>query len=163
MVIRELLRNQQKLFAAEHVQEVTEKLLLQVGKRTKETSTLVLSILDELPSLVDASAGLKAAATMATRESSFQPALQLLSKFAQKLSPAGLLQQIPQVLPPLFQLFGHANAEVRKAVVFCLVDLYVQLGDDFVPFLAQLSSSKAGLVHIYYRRRLQQSQQLQQK
>jgi vesicle coat complex subunit len=30
-----------------------------------------------------------------------------------------------QVLPPLFEAFKNPNADVRKAVVFCLVDMYM--------------------------------------
>jgi CLIP-associating protein 1/2 len=38
---------------------------------------------------------------------------------------------------------------VRKAVVFCLVDMYLVLGEQLTPHLAALSTSQLKLVTIY--------------
>ena len=46
--------------------------------------------------------------------------------------------------------------QVRKAVVFCLVDMYMVLGDDFAPFLGELNTSQLKLVTIYINRTMQQ-------
>lgn len=37
------------------------------------------------------------------------------------------------MLPPLFEAFKNPNADVRKAVVFCLVDMYMVLGEQLTP------------------------------
>jgi hypothetical protein len=39
------------------------------------------------------------------------------------MTPATLLAAIPSMLPGLFEAFGNTNADVRKAVVFALVDM----------------------------------------
>jgi CLIP-associating protein 1/2 len=45
-----------------------------------------------------------------------------------------------------------ALLQVRKAVVFCLVDMYITLGDWLMPHLAPLSQSQLKLVTIYINR-----------
>ena len=57
-----------------------------------------------------------------------------------------------QVLPPLFEAFKNPDADVRKAVVFCLVDMYMVLGEQLTPHLAVLSTSQLKLVTIYINR-----------
>ena len=56
------------------------------------------------------------------------------------------------MLPPLFEAFKNPNADVRKAVVFCLVDMYMVLGEQLTPHLAVLSTSQLKLVTIYINR-----------
>ena len=41
------------------------------------------------------------------------------------------------------QAFKNPNADVRKAVVFCLVDMYLVLGEQLTPHLTSLSTSQA--------------------
>lgn len=53
----------------------------------------------------------------------------------------------------LSQAFKNPNADVRKAVVFLLVDLYVEFNDDFHPYLAQLSTTQQKLVQLYCKRK----------
>jgi CLIP-associating protein 1/2 len=38
------------------------------------------------------------------------------------------------------QAFKNPSADVRKAVVFTLVELYMTLGDHFTPYLEQLNT-----------------------
>ena len=54
-----------------------------------------------------------------------QLAIRLQSKLIGRFSQLQLLSILPQVLPPLFEAFKNQNADVRKAVVFCLVDMYM--------------------------------------
>ena len=59
-----------------------------------------------------------------------------------------------RLLPQLFGLFAHTSAEVRKAVVFCLVELWEACGDEeFVQQLSPLSPAQMRLVTIYLQRR----------
>ncbi|KAJ7292376.1 hypothetical protein O6H91_04G042000 [Diphasiastrum complanatum] len=62
------------------------------------------------------------------------------------------MSQLPSFLPALFDAFGNQNADVRKTVVFCLVDIYIILGKAFVPYLGSLSSTQLRLVTIYANR-----------
>ena len=81
-----------------------------------------------------------------------QLAVRLQSKLVGRFSAVQLLSILPQVLPPLFHAFKNQNADVRKAVVFSLVDMYLVLGEDLTPHLAELSTSQLKLVTIYINR-----------
>jgi CLIP-associating protein 1/2 len=81
-----------------------------------------------------------------------QMAVRLQSKLVPRFSQLQLLAILPQVLPPLFEAFKNPNADVRKAVVFCLVDMYMVLGEQLTPHLAVLSTSQLKLVTIYINR-----------
>uniref|UniRef100_A0A7S1KMB5 TOG domain-containing protein n=1 Tax=Percolomonas cosmopolitus TaxID=63605 RepID=A0A7S1KMB5_9EUKA len=79
--------------------------------------------------------------------------IKMLSKIVSRISEDELLRHVPAVLPALFDAFAHQNVDVRKTVVYCLVDMYVQLGDRFKPYLSQLNTSQLKLVTVYLRRR----------
>jgi len=83
------------------------------------------------------------------------PALQALIRVLTRLvkrvdKAAGLLGG---VMPALAKTLNHTNPDVRKSVVFSLVELHYAFGDAFHPFLAQLSQSQQKLVTIYIQRR----------
>ncbi|XP_002985873.2 CLIP-associated protein [Selaginella moellendorffii] len=75
-----------------------------------------------------------------------------LTKLVSRLPQQELMEQLPSFLPALFDAFGNQNADVRKTVVFCLVDIYIALGKAFVPYLSSLSSNQLRLVTIYANR-----------
>jgi len=75
-----------------------------------------------------------------------------LTKLVGKLSQEELMTQLPSFLPALFEAFGNQSADVRKTVVFCLVDIYIMLGKAFLPYLEGLSSTQLRLVTIYANR-----------
>eukprot|EP00798_Chlamydomonas_sp_ICE-L_P015142 gene15142-21202_t len=55
------------------------------------------------------------------------------------------------IRPLLMQAFNDARADVRKAVVFTLVELWMALGDDrFQPYLASMTTTQEKLVTHYY-------------
>lgn len=60
-----------------------------------------------------------------------------------------LLEDIDGVFPGLMRAFSNENPDIRKAVVYCLVDLYYLVGEDFTPYLNRLSASQLKLVTIY--------------
>nr|XP_023877964.1 CLIP-associated protein-like [Quercus suber]POE78965.1 clip-associated protein [Quercus suber] len=62
------------------------------------------------------------------------------------------MAQLPSFLPALFEAFGNQSADVRKTVVFCLVDIYIMLGKSFLPYLEGLNSTQLRLVTIYANR-----------
>ena len=57
-----------------------------------------------------------------------QAAIRTLSKLVPHCPSEALSAGLPAVLPGLFVAFNNSNADVRKAVVFCLVDIYMVLG-----------------------------------
>ncbi|OEL27546.1 CLIP-associated protein [Dichanthelium oligosanthes] len=78
-----------------------------------------------------------------------------LTKLVGRLSQEEVITQLPSFLPALFDAFSNQSPDVRKAVVFCLVDIYIILGKAFVPYLEGLSSTQLRLVTIYANRILQ--------
>ncbi|KAJ6821576.1 CLIP-associated protein [Iris pallida] len=75
-----------------------------------------------------------------------------LTKLVGRLSQEELMTQLPSFLPALFDAFGNQSPDVRKSVVFCLVDIYIILGKSFLPYLEGLSSTQLRLVTIYANR-----------
>ncbi|XP_065873538.1 CLIP-associated protein [Euphorbia lathyris] len=75
-----------------------------------------------------------------------------LTKLVGRLSQEELMTQLPSFLPALFEAFGNQSADVRKTVVFCLVDIYIMLGKAFLPYLEGLNSTQLRLVTIYANR-----------
>ncbi|XP_022722851.1 CLIP-associated protein-like isoform X2 [Durio zibethinus] len=75
-----------------------------------------------------------------------------LTKLVHRLSQEELLAQLPSFLPVLFDAFSNQSAEVRKTVVFCLVDIYVMLGKAFLPYLQDLNGAQLRLVTLYANR-----------
>ncbi|EOX94109.1 hypothetical protein QUC31_004416 [Theobroma cacao] len=75
-----------------------------------------------------------------------------LTKLVGRLSQEELMVQLPSFLPALFEAFGNQSADVRKTVVFCLVDIYIMLGKAFLPHLEGLNSTQLRLVTIYANR-----------
>ncbi|MFS7930334.1 putative armadillo-like helical, CLASP domain, TOG domain-containing protein [Helianthus anomalus] len=75
-----------------------------------------------------------------------------LTKLVGRLSQEELMGQLQSFLPALFDAFGNQSADVRKTVVFCLVDIYIMLGKAFLPYLEGLNSTQLRLVTIYANR-----------
>ncbi|XVF81115.1 hypothetical protein PTKIN_Ptkin15bG0130400 [Pterospermum kingtungense] len=75
-----------------------------------------------------------------------------LTKLVGRLTQDELMAQLPSFLPALFEAFGNQSADVRKTVVFCLVDIYIMLGKAFLPHLEGLNSTQLRLVTIYANR-----------
>ncbi|CAL5057134.1 unnamed protein product [Urochloa decumbens] len=78
--------------------------------------------------------------------------INFLTKLVGRLSREELVAQLPSFLPAVFDAFSNQSPDVRKAVVFCLVDMYIILGKEFVPYLEGLSSKQLRLVTIYANR-----------
>lgn len=53
---------------------------------------------------------------------------------------------LKKVADPLITTFNHPHANVRKSVVFCLVELYFVIGDSFESCLEELNPSQQKLV-----------------
>ncbi|PNT69074.1 CLIP-associated protein isoform X2 [Brachypodium distachyon] len=75
-----------------------------------------------------------------------------LTKLVGRLSHDELVTQLPSFLPALFDAFSNQSPDIRKTVVFCLVDIYIMLGKAFAPYLEGLSSTQLRLVTIYANR-----------
>jgi CLIP-associating protein 1/2 len=75
-----------------------------------------------------------------------------LGKALANLPLPELTRKLGDVLPYLFTSFSSTDADVRKAVVFCLVDIYAGMGNMLMPHLSPLSTAQLKLLTIYIQR-----------
>ncbi|KAH7669682.1 CLASP N-terminal domain-containing protein [Dioscorea alata] len=129
-LITELLNNQKELME-DSIEMVIEKLL----HATKDVVGKVI-----VPLLVS------------DDERTLVICINCLTKLVGRLSQGELMMQLPSFLPALFDAFRNQSPDVRKTVVFCLVDIYIMLGKAFLPYLQGLSSTQLRLVTIYTNR-----------
>ena len=124
--LKDLLRSQSKRFKA-FTEHVLLRLLAAGRDASREVATAAEEALELLLSLSDAHRCMAVLVPVVMKEAppTLQLAVRLQSKLVPRFSQLQLLAILPQVLPPLFEAFKHANADVRKAVVFCLVDMYM--------------------------------------
>ncbi|CAG9333900.1 unnamed protein product [Blepharisma stoltei] len=74
---------------------------------------------------------------------------------AVKRCPADKLSGLMRVvINQMKESFNHSNADVRKSVVFCLVEIHYILREGFDIYLEELSPSQQKLVTIYIQRRI---------
>ncbi|CAN1269969.1 CLIP-associated protein [Linum perenne] len=85
-------------------------------------------------------------------EKTLVTSISCLTKLVSRLSQEELMTQLSSFLPALFEAFNNQSADVRKSVVFCLVDIYIMLGKSFLPYLEGLNSMQLKLVTIYANR-----------
>ena len=78
--------------------------------------------------------------------------IKLLTKVLKKLSKADLEELLDDIIPGLAHSYKHPMAEVRKGVVFALVEIHLVLGDSMMPHLHDLTSSQMKLLGIYIKR-----------
>ena len=114
---------------------------------------VALGAADALEGVVDAMAPETALAALATRLGDGGAAtVRCLCGVARRIDAEALTRGTPALVPGLVRAFNSQSADVRKAVVFCLVDMYMVLGEQLTPHLAVLSTSQLKLVTIYINR-----------
>jgi len=157
VVIKEMLRSQPVSFV-DFIEVVLVKLLEKYRDSTREVCQAAEDALDQLISAVNPNRCVDTLIPLISSEGGavLQASIRMLSKLVPMLPPVVLLELVPQICPGLFDAFKNSCADVRKAVVFCLVDMYMVLGDDFAPFLGELNTSQLKLVTIYINRTMQQ-------
>ncbi|XP_068661311.1 CLIP-associated protein-like isoform X2 [Aristolochia californica] len=152
-LILEML-NYQKYAMEDSVEIVIEKLLhaskdtvAKVSNEADHCLTVVLSQYDPYRCLT-----VIAPLLVSEDEKTLVTCINCLTKLVGRLSQKELMAQLPSFLPALFDAFGNQSADVRKTVVFCLVDIYIMLGKAFLPYLEGLNSTQLRLVTIYANR-----------
>ncbi|XP_026457615.1 CLIP-associated protein-like isoform X3 [Papaver somniferum] len=152
-VIVEMLNNQKESME-DSVEIVIEKLLhvtkdtvAKVSSEAEQCLTLVLSQYDPFRCLT-----VIVPLLVSEDEKTLVTCINCLTKLVGRLSQQELMTQLPSFLPALFDAFGNQSADVRKTVVFCLVDIYIMLGKSFLPYLEGLNSTQLRLVTIYANR-----------
>ncbi|XP_076456220.1 CLIP-associating protein 1-A-like isoform X4 [Babylonia areolata] len=70
-----------------------------------------------------------------------------------KMVHADLLERaLPNTVPGLIMGYDDSDSRVRKASVFCLVNIYMRVGESIRPYLSELNSSKTKLLNLYIKR-----------
>jgi len=152
-LIIEMLKNQKDAME-DSVELVIEKLLHvaqaivpKVSNEAEHCLTVVLSQYDPFRCL-----SVIVPLLVTEDEKTLVTCINCLTKLVGRLSQEELMVQLPSFLPALFEAFGNPSADVRKTVVFCLVDIYIMLGKAFLPYLEGLNSTQLRLVTIYANR-----------
>ncbi|KAL6499561.1 hypothetical protein OROGR_027471 [Orobanche gracilis] len=152
-LIVEMLKNQ-KDSMEDSVEIVIEKLLHvtkdsvpKVSNESEHCLTIVLTEYDPFRCL-----SVIVPLLVTEDERTLVTCINCLTKLVGRLSQEELMVELPSFLPALFDAFGNHSADVRKTVVFCLVDIYIKLGKAFLPYLERLNSTQLRLVTIYANR-----------
>ncbi|XP_057965079.1 CLIP-associated protein isoform X2 [Malania oleifera] len=131
----------------EKLLHVTKDIVPKVANEAEHCLTIVLSQYDPFRCL-----SVIVPLLVTEDEKTLVTCINCLTKLVGRLSQEVLMAQLPSFLPALFDAFGNRSADVRKTVVFCLVDIYIMLGKAFLPYLEGLNSTQLRLVTIYANR-----------
>uniref|UniRef100_A0A5B7AGT6 Putative CLIP-associated protein isoform X1 n=1 Tax=Davidia involucrata TaxID=16924 RepID=A0A5B7AGT6_DAVIN len=152
-LIVEMLKNQKDAMedsveiVIEKLLHITKDIVPKVANEAEHCLTIVLSQYDPFRCL-----SVIAPLLVTEDEKTLVTCINCLTKLVGRLSQEELMAQLPSFLPALFDAFGNQSADVRKTVVFCLVDIYIMLGKAFLPYLEGLNSTQLRLVTIYANR-----------
>ncbi|XP_027364185.1 CLIP-associated protein-like [Abrus precatorius] len=152
-LIAEMLQNQKDAMensveiVIEKMLNVTKDIVPKVSNEAEHCLTIVLSQHDPFRCL-----SVIVPLLVTEDEKTLVTCINCLTKLVGRLSEEELMAQLPSFLPALFEAFGNQSADVRKTVVFCLVDIYIMLGKAFLPYLQGLNSTQLKLVTIYANR-----------
>mmetsp|Transcript_81046 Transcript_81046/g.159104 ORF Transcript_81046/g.159104 Transcript_81046/m.159104 type:complete len:689 (+) Transcript_81046:3-2069(+) len=81
-------------------------------------------------------------------------ALRVISNSVRFFSSAQLLQQLPSLAPVVLSSINSSLADLRKAVVFILVEMYLSVGDSVFPYITSLTPPQRKLMTIYVEKRM---------
>jgi hypothetical protein len=84
-------------------------------------------------------------------------ALQSLSCAVGHLSSSQLLELLPSVTDVVLPHFTSSLVDIRKGVVFILVEIYMIIGDSLYPYVKGLAPSQRKLLTVYIDRQLNRS------
>lgn len=152
-VLREMLKNQYQLFG-DSINTVVRELL----KRHDESDREVLRSAEETLSVVaNCTPPVKCVQilepiVLLEDGQVLLAAIKLLTKVLKKVSTHDMHDLVGNTVPGLIKGYKHPLAEVRKGVVFALVEIHLVLGEALQPHLQELSSSQTKLLAIYVKR-----------
>ncbi|XP_036366143.1 CLIP-associating protein 1-B isoform X15 [Octopus sinensis] len=79
-------------------------------------------------------------------------AIKMQNKVIELLPKEELETSLTEIVPGLLKSYDDSESTVRKASVFCLVSIYMAVGDNLRPYLSQLNYSKMKLLKLYIKR-----------
>lgn len=81
-------------------------------------------------------------------------ALHVLCNAVRFLTSAQLLSELPTAVPAVLSSVNSSLADLRKAVVFILVEMYLTVGDSVFPYVHSLTPPQRKLLTIYIEKRM---------
>lgn len=81
-------------------------------------------------------------------------ALHVLCNAVRFLTSAQLLNELPSAVPAVLSSVNSSLADLRKAVVFILVEMYLTVGDSVFPYVHSLTPPQRKLLTIYIEKRM---------
>ena len=152
-VVRSMLKHQ-TLLIEESVEEVVTRLL----ERHSESDRHVLRSVEETLSVLSnvitptTCARILEPIILGDDGSVLLAAIAMLTKVLQKMSQDEMISIQDNCIPGIIKAYKHPMAEVRKGVVFALVEMYLTIGAPLMEHLGDLSSSQNKLLAIYIKR-----------
>jgi len=86
-----------------------------------------------------------------------QSAITMLQKTIEFMNKDICTELMPEMIPSLLTSWDSETSSVRKAAVFCLVSIYLVVGDSLRTHLQKLSASKLKLLNVYISKAQQQT------
>ena len=84
-------------------------------------------------------------------------ALRTLADAVKHLKSSQLIEMLPQISTIILPLFSSPLVDIRKSVVFVLVEVYMMVGDELHPFVRDLAPSQRKLLTVYIERQMNNS------
>jgi len=79
-------------------------------------------------------------------------AIKTLTRLVEQRPQDDTITILPEVMPALLRATDHTESIVRKAAVFCIVEIYKRAPEQLKPYLESLNSSKMKLINVYIQR-----------
>ncbi|XP_013383701.1 CLIP-associating protein 2 isoform X3 [Lingula anatina] len=152
-VLREIVRNQPHRF-----KEYTELTILKILDAHKDPEREVVRAAEEcamtLAKSIPTEQSLRV--LMPIVQTSEYPvnlaAIKMETKVIEQLSKAEMMPLVADVATGLLKGYDNVESSVRKASVFCLVAVYMSIGEELRPYLTELNGSKMKLLNLYIKR-----------
>lgn len=81
-------------------------------------------------------------------------ALRVVCNSVRFFTSAQLLQHLPSLVPVVLSSINSPLPDLRKAVVFILVEMYLSVGDSVFPYINSLTPPQRKLMTIYVEKRM---------
>ncbi|KAL4229385.1 CLIP-associating protein 1 [Mactra antiquata] len=152
-VLREVLRNQSQRF-----KEYAELTMLRILDAHKDSAKEVVRAAEECAATLACyippaqSIRILIPIIQAAQTPTNLAAIKMQTKVVEQMSAEELLPILPEAIPGLLKGYDDAESSIRKASVFCLVAIYMVVGENLRSYLSDLNGSKIKLLNLYIKR-----------
>ena len=84
-------------------------------------------------------------------------ALHALSATVTHLKSSELISLLPDLTATILPHFSSSLVDIRKSVVFVLVEIYMKVGDTLYPYVKDLATSQRKLLTVYIERQMKRN------